>query len=221
MNKEQQFSYTRRISLENDFMNYTTDDLLYGLMTYLATFHPLHRELYLTKQNYEKNRKLLYDFTGTKNSTNLKNHLNKLIQKGLVAEKNYVISGEKVSAYYFPYDKNGKYRITDSEMLFYLTTTRNQQVIRVYTYLLDVYLWKKEEDDYFVFTNKDILKKLGYSTNNKNASAAISNILESLSKEGIIKYEDYYETYVNSKGESLPTPKKRLLFVASKKDEIL
>ena len=73
----------------------------------------------------------------------------------------------------------------------------------------------------FVFTNKDILKKLGYSTNNKNASAAISNILESLSKEGIIKYEDYYETCVNSKGESLPTPKKRLLFVASKKEEIL
>ena len=44
----------RRLSLEDNFMNYGIDDLLFGSMYYLATFHPGVGKLYLTKKNYLK-----------------------------------------------------------------------------------------------------------------------------------------------------------------------
>ena len=33
-------SHTRRLSLEKDFMNYDTDDLMFGLMLSTATYNP-------------------------------------------------------------------------------------------------------------------------------------------------------------------------------------
>jgi hypothetical protein len=48
----------------------------------------------------------------------------------------------------------------------------------------------------------------------------ISNVLESLSREGVIRYENYFEEYVADNGYVVPTPKKRLLFVAKSKSEL-
>ena len=63
------------------------------------------------------------------------------------------------------------------------------------------YLWKEKTDEQFVFTNKDIMKVLGYSTDNKVASSMVSNVLESLSREGVIKYENYFEEHINDDGK--------------------
>ena len=71
----------RRLSLEGNFMNYSTDDLLFGAMLYLATYHPEVGKLYLTKKNYTKNRKNFYNLCDdTSNAKTLKRHLDKLIE---------------------------------------------------------------------------------------------------------------------------------------------
>ena len=48
----------------------------------------------------------------------------------------------------------------------------------------------------------------------------ITDILESLSREGIIQYETFFETLILANGNEIRTPKKRLMFVASRKDEL-
>jgi len=210
----------RRLSLEQDFMNYSTDDLLFGHMYYLATYHPTEKKLYLTKKNYEKNRKNFYNLEDGGNAKTLKRHLDKLIEKGLIAEEQIDVGGEKYSSYIFPYNYDEKYQIVENEMLWYIVSTRNRQAVKIYIQLLNWYLWKQETGDYFIFTNKDILTVLGYSPDNKVASSVVSNILESLAREGVIKYEEYYEAHVNNNGISVPTPKKKLTFVAKSKKEL-
>ena len=41
--------YFRNISLEDTFMNYSVDDLLYAFMSYHATFDPQTQEYYLSE----------------------------------------------------------------------------------------------------------------------------------------------------------------------------
>jgi hypothetical protein len=150
----------------------------------------------------------------------LKRLLDKLIEKGLVAEEDIKVNGEIYPSYVFPYKYDEKYQLVEAEMLWYIISTRNRQAVKIYIQLLNWYLWKEKTDEQFVFTNKDILKVLGYSTDNKVASSMVSNILESFSREGVIKYEIYYEEHIDNNGKSTPTPKKRLLFVANSKNEL-
>lgn len=210
----------RRLSLEDNFMNYGIDDLLFGSMYYLATFHPEVRKLYLTKKNYAKNRKNFYNLEDGGNAKTLKRHLDKLIEKGLVAEEDIKVNGENYPSYVFPYETDTKYQLVEAEMLWYIISTRNRQAVKIYIQLLNWYLWKEKTDEHFVFTNKDIMKILGYSPDNKVASSMVSNVLESLSREGVIRYENYFEEYVADNGCVVPTPKKRLLFVAKSKSEL-
>lgn len=210
----------RRLSLEDNFMNYGIDDLLFGSMYYLATFHPGVGKLYLTKKNYAKNRKNFYNLEDGGNAKTLKRHLDKLIEKGLVAEEDIKVNGENYPSYVFPYETDTKYQLVEAEMLWYIISTRNRQAVKIYIQLLNWYLWKAKTDENFVFTNKDIMKVLGYSPDNKVASSMVSNVLESLSREGVIRYENYFEEYVADNGCVVPTPKKRLLFVAKSKSEL-
>lgn len=224
MNKEPK-THQRRFSLEDDFMKYDTDDLLFGAMYHLSTYHPEERKLYLSRKNLLKNKKVIYELCGL-NSQKLSRHLGKLIENNLIAETEMLIAGEKVPVYTFPFNYNGNYQLIDNEMLWYLASTRNHQCIRIYVLLLRYYLWKQkvsqeqEETVYYTFTNTDLLSSIGYSTDNKLASSMITNILESFQREGIINYEEYYEEIITNKGFSVPSPRKRLLFVAQNKNDL-
>lgn len=203
-----------------DFMSYSTDDLLYGCMLYLATYHPVEKTLYLTKANYAKNRKTLADLCGLTTRT-LKNHLTALINKGLVDEE-YVRCGDKdIESYVFPYDYDGTYEIVAKEMLWYIATTRNVNAVRVYIHLLSCYRWKqKESSGEYVFSNKDILRAIGYSEDNKLASAAVTNILNSFEREGVVRFRIQYQKAVNDCGVEYVYPQKILEFVAESEDEL-
>lgn len=205
----------RRFSLDDDFMNYSIDDLLYGAMQYLATFHPVKKQLYLTKQNLMKNKKDIYAICNL-DSRKLKAHIQKLMDKGLIKEE---MIGEYPS-YTFPYDYDGGYQLIDYEMLWYLVSTRSKSSLQIYVYLLNKYLWKAQTEEKYVFTNKELQVALGYSENTKLANSIMSNILESLSREGIIKFVDFYETGFSGNGVEIPTPKKRLIFVAQTKEDL-
>lgn len=215
--------YQRRFSLEDDFMNYSTDDLLYGIMQYLATYHPAWGKLYLTKKNFVKNKKLIRDVCGVSQQT-LNNHMKKLIEKGLIQEDMVLMGDDKVEydCYIFPYNRDENYQLINNEMLWYIVSTRSKQAVRVYIQLLNWYKWKRENNDTFVFTNRDIMKKLGYSTDckNPNASSVVSNILESFKREGVIDYCEFAEMVIDNKGNEFSISRKRLLFVASSKSEL-
>lgn len=212
--------YTRRFSMEADFMHYNTDDLLYGAMQYLATYHPKEERLYLTKKSFAKNKKEIYGLCGL-NAQSLKRHIAKLEERGLIKEEDINCGKDAVySSYTFPYDYDTNYQKIDSEMLWYIISTRNAQAVRIYVYLYNWYLYKTSENDEYIFTNKDILKAIGYSTDNKLASSMVSNILESFSREGVMKIQEYYEEKILDDGTTTPTPKKKLLFVAGTKSEL-
>lgn len=202
----------RRIPVEGSFINYDSNDILYGIMYANATYHPEEKKLYLSKKNFALMKKVIRECAGITNSAMSERHLNKLKEKNLILE-------EKEN-YYFPQNIDEKYRIIESEFLNYLANTRPKNTIRIYIKLLDWYLWKQKEKAQFIFTNKDILTILGYSTDNKVASKMVSNVLESLQREGIISYEEFYEKMILKTGQEINSPKKRLLFVASKKSEL-
>lgn len=215
------------MSLEEDFMNYSTDDLLYGMMYHLATYDPNTQELYLTKQKYNQNRSNFYEICNV-NAKTLKRHLDKLIQQGLVQEKDdkgkeivKLVHGVLVPVYTFPYDKDGKYRLINNDMLWYLASTRNRQAIRIYLYLLNGYLWKQKEASFFIFTNRSILQALGLSPDNKVSSSIVTNILKSFSLEGVIKFSNIWENIIDEYGKTIPVPRMRLDFVAQNEKEFL
>ena len=203
----------RRIPVEGVFIHYDSNDILYAIMYALATFNPTDKKLYLSKKTLTANKKSVYNICGFTDARMMKRHLTKLIEKGLVSEDEM--------NYYFPQNPEEKYRIIEKDMLQYLANTRSNQAIRVYISLLDWFLWKKKENTDFIFTNKDVLEKLGYSKDNKIASSMITDILESFGREGVIKIERFYETNVLASGKEVPVPRMRLVFVARDKKEIL
>ena len=203
----------RRFSLDDDFMNYSIDDLLYGAMQYLATFHPVKKQLYLTKQNLMKNKKVLYTMCDL-DSRKLKAHIQKLIDKGLIKEEMI----DEYPSYIFPYDYDGGYQLINYEMLWYLVSTRSRFAIQIYVYLLNKYLWKAETKETYVFTNKELQIALGYSENTKLVDSAITNVLESLSREGIIKIVDEWQEMTNINGTQSKTCRHRLVFIAQTKE---
>ena len=203
----------RRIPVEGVFIHYDSNDILYAIMYALATFNPTDKKLYLSKKTLTANKKSVYNICGFTDARMMKRHLTKLIEKGLVSEDEM--------NYYFPQNPEEKYRIIEKDMLQYLANTRSNQAIRVYISLLDWFLWKKKENADFIFTNKDVLEKLGYSKDNKIASSMITDILESFGREGVIKIERFYETNVLASGKEVPVPRMRLVFVARDKKEIL
>ena len=213
----------RRMSLEKDFMKYDTDDLLYSSLYYLSTFHPIKNQLYLTKKNLGKNKKIICDICELTTQT-FNRHLEKLIDKGLLKEEEITIGEGKTQypCYTFPYNYTEKYQIVENEMLWYIVSTRNKQAVRVYIYLLNIYKWKQQNKEDYIFTNLELLGALGYSTNSSNqrCNSIINNILESFAREVVIKYETFYEETFLSSGKSVPVPRKRLIFVASSKKEL-
>lgn len=217
---------TRLFSLEDDFMNFKTDDLLYGFLRTLSTAEPLYKkgqktgkyEEYLTKKEYLKNKKLIAQVCGCSTRT-LERHLNTLFENGLLEEgikevnidnKDGTESHYEYECFWFPHDESGRYKILERDMVRYLVDTRNAQCIRVYLYLLNKYEWKPD----YSFSLLEIQKALGYAESSKSATETIKNIVESLARESIIRYEEEYE-YIEKNGEFHKVPRKILKFVAT------
>lgn len=223
MSKE---THTRRFSLEEDFMNFNTDDLLYGFLRSLSTAEPLYEkgklngkyEEYLTKKDYLKNKRAIAAICGCSTRT-VERHLERLFEMGLLEEgikevnilnKDGTESHYDYPCFWFPYDEKGRYKILEKDMISYLVATRNAQCIRVYLYLLNKYEWKPD----YSFTLLELQKALGYSENTKGLSTMFGNIVDSLAREGIIRYENTYE-YIQEGEELHKVPRKVLKFVAN------
>ena len=114
----------RRFSLEDDFMNFKTDDLLFGFMRCLSTAKPtgeykdgkaIYQE-YLTIKEFKKNKKLIAGICGCCSRT-IDRHIEALFNAGLLCEgvETIKVNGKdyEYECYYFPYDEKGKFKMID------------------------------------------------------------------------------------------------------------
>lgn len=206
--QEHDEQYFRNISLEDNFMNYSVDDLLYAFMSYHATYDPHTNEYYLTERNWVKYRPLLKSIITLRNC---RNHLNSLISKGII------IHDETHMRYIFPHNGFKKYQPVNNGMLYYLIITSNINVIKIYIYLLNKWLWKNKEHEPYYFTLKELREALGYSgSNNPGVDSALRTILFSIAKQGII---DATPTYLVINPNTPVSPVYQLDFVAQNPKE--
>ena len=224
--KEKIIMLTRRFETTpaQGWLLYNNNDLLYGLIQYLATYNPkeedINHRLYLTKVNLTKNKKLIMSLCGFNNAKTYGRHLQRLIDNNLLEEFTLELDGHSYPSYGVVVNYNANYKVIDRDWLYYLIGTRSNQALKVYFFLLDRYEWKLKEDDYYVFTNKEIKTFLGYAgSSNQNVGILINNILDSFQREGIIKIEEFYDECISDEGNVTPTPRKRILFVARSEEE--
>ena len=216
----------RRFSLDDDFMKSKCDDLVYGFMRSISTSrdataeelkaHPkIKRIEYLTLKKFQEEKKVIQVICGCSPKT-ITNRVKKLIEEGLVKEKIHIVkdnNGEehKYPCYIFPYDYDGIYKVISQEMVSYLVATRNSQAIRIYLYLLNC---STQKEDY-VFTIKEIKKALGYAESTKSADKIIKMVLDSFSKEGVIKFDKEWQEIINPNGKQTRTERMILKFIAT------
>ena len=227
---------TRRFSLDEDFMNWKTNDLLYGFLRSLSTARPeldndgkivktdkdkiKYRE-YLTVKDYRKNKKLIASICNCSPKT-IDRHLEKLFENGLLDEGIEVITVNGVEyeyeCFWFPYDENGNYKIIDKKIVKHLVYTRNAHAIRVYLYLLNKYQWKKD----YVFTIQELKNALGYAETTKSCDELIKAILASFKAEKLIIYEKFIEEVEISRNDCkvIHVEKMKLKYVLDDANEL-
>lgn len=109
----------RRFSLEDDFMNFKTNDLLYGFMRGLSTARPIENDKwqeYLPIKTFKKNKKLIAGICDCSTRT-IERHIDKLFEAGLLNEGVEIVeqNGKQYEypCYWFPFDEEGKYKLVD------------------------------------------------------------------------------------------------------------
>lgn len=207
---------TRRISFDNDFMNYQADDIIYIYMRCLSTIRVMPDGSwteYLASKKFRGQKSFLAKLCNCTART-IDNKLNKLIELGLVAEKVenfWDVDGNQMQheVYVFPYDENGSFKWVNKKLLEYLVYTRNTQGVRIFLYLYNRFAWKGSD---YIFTNEEIKKALGYAETTKTPDKMIKATLESLRGEGLIEFEEITQ-YTEINGKTLPIKRKKLLNV--------
>lgn len=228
------YNLVRKFSLEDDFMNYKTDDLVYGFMRSLSTARPTGEktekgkqeyEEYLLKKKFSKNKKIIANICGITPRA-IDKRIEKLKSRGLIQEKTITTMIKKVETdmdcYVFPVDLEAKFQFLDKDVVEYLVNTRNSQSIRVFIYLFNKYLWKKETKEKYIFTLRELKEALGYAESTKTADTMIRNILASFKSEGILKYEKFYDSVdvgIND-AKVVPVERMKLTYMVEKKADL-
>lgn len=149
----------------------------------------------------------------------IERHLEELAKRGLLDEGIEVVESNgkeyEYACYWFPYDEAAPYKIVEKDLIRYLVDTRNAQCIKIYLYLLNKYEWKPN----YNFTLIELQEALGYAGDCTSARTTVSNILDSFTREGMIRYENTYE-YIENNGELHKVPTKVLKFVAKSVNDL-
>ena len=209
---------TRRISLDDDFMNHKSgSDILYGFMLNRATYNSEDDILYLTKSKFHRVKSALRTLLANESRSFLSTNINKLKNAGFL-EEGFVRTAQNPNtpSYIFPNHAYKRYKLVNNDLLLYIVCTRNNLAVRIYTYLLDKYEWKKREREYYNFTTKELRQALGYAASTKTCDELIKINLLSLKREGIINYEEEYA--YDDNGNYIPT--KTLTFVAASCEQV-
>lgn len=204
----------RRFSLEDDFMNYSTDDLIYGYLSYCSTFDPVNKERYIAIKNVSPLKKYMAAMIN-KTTKTVSNRIEKLVEKELLIKK--VKGNQEVFVFT---EKSKTYQLVNYDILFYLLVSRNQFAIKVYVYLLNKYLWKLQTHEYYIFTLEELAQALGYAESSICGVTPMLNIvLESFYREGLLKWREVVESKVID-NKVVPVVRKELLFIAENQNQL-
>lgn len=203
----------RRFSLEQDFMNYSTDDLIYGYLQCKSTFDTSNQQRYIAAVTVAQLKKNMAAMIG-KTARTVTNRLSKLVEKGLLKEDTK--DGQSI---YILTENSERYQLINYDILFYLLINRSAQSIRVYVYLLNKYLWKKETNENYIFTLSELKDALGYAETTKTADIILDTILKSFYREGLIKWREIIDSK-NVNGKVIPVIRKELLSVVESQDQL-
>jgi hypothetical protein len=155
---------------------------------------------YNVRKEIGKNKKneIKYDISlqTVRNTLDLYERLN-LIQSSSAID----IHNKNVKVYVLSQDFN-YYQYIPLETLRYLVDTANENVIKVYAYLLNKYEWKSQEQQYYTFTLSELCKTIGYAVTSDNTKT-MRNILKSLSNNALISYTETY--YISENNTPIPT----------------
>lgn len=211
----------RKISLEDNFMEWRANDLLYGELLYMATIAP-DKTLYVPKDMFIYAKEDIMELCEYNSVKSLYNNLNRLIEKNLVKEG--IVEYNKTAAkpsYIFVYEEGNRYQMIQREMVYYLISTRNKNCLRIYTYLLNKFLWKRKLGiDHYDFTLTELREVLHYESK-RSPDKQIRHIIESFYREGLIEYECAYRQVRDQKtGEVVPSPIFRLTKVVERVEEL-
>ena len=199
----------RRFSLDQDFMNYSTDDLIYGYLQCKSTFDEETKKRYIAVSTVSQLKKNMAAMIG-KTMRTVSNKIEKLIETGLLKQENK--QGQNV---YVLTENSERYQLINYDILFYLLINRSAQSIRVYIYLLNKYLWKKN----YVFTLAELKEALGYAETTKSVDILLDTILKSFYREGLMKWREVVDS--KAVGDKvIPVIRKQLLFVAESQDQL-
>ena len=227
----------RPFSLQDDFMNWKVNDLLYGFMRTLSTAEPVldkdgnkvmtdkgipqYKEYFLESE-YRKTKSTIALLCSCSIRT-IDRNKDALIERGLLIPGQIKIKNSLYKCFYFPtFDcENGVfYQNVDKKLLEYLINTRNVHCIKVYIYLRDKYLWKKKTNEKYLFSIHELCKALGYANTTKSAEVIIGDIIKSFNLEGMIRYTEVREKLPNQEGKIVSAPYMQLEFVAGNMNEL-
>lgn len=183
----------RRISLGKDFLNWRRDDILYSAMITRADYYEPEKLLYLDVNEFNEIRNTIMEICGYSSRNSPRNNIEKWKESGLIEEKEITVYKNTFKAFVFKNcDDKNKYQLVNGNMLAYLTHTSNKHAIMIYAYLLNKFNYKKG----YEFTLTELRAALGYSSNKttyKSANEHISDILDCLSRQGIIETHKVYK----------------------------
>lgn len=224
-------SKVRRISLEDDFMDWRKDDIMYAYLLAMADFRMQDGILCLEKEVYYDCFEDIMEACDYKSKTSLRTNIKKWIESGLIEEKVIKEKDKKIPVFVMKnYDEKGKiYQMVDLQILMKLTDTKSKHCIQIYTYLLNKYKFKKKynethsEEKFYNFTLNELKLALGYSNKyltNARVNQRINNILQDLKISGYIDYEIKYESKLLDDERIIQTPIRTLTFVAQSIEDL-
>ena len=115
------------------------------------------------------------------------NHLHDLMDKGY-------IEYDQLNKRYIIKNYHEKYQQVNNHMLFVLLQNMRPNTIKIYSYLLNKYIWKKSEGKVFYFSISSLLKDLGYvNIYNRLERESIKDILFFLNLMGFITISRVYK----------------------------
>lgn len=201
--------YKRCFPLDGAFMNYGIKDIIYGYLQLMATFNPSTRELYIKYSNYVSEKNLISEVASCSTRT-VERAISSFENSGLIK----VVDGNIILT-----PSTNRYQLVEHAILKMIVDTGEHNIVRIYSYLLNKYLWKKSQSTEYLFTITELANAIGYNSFNSNIGNRIEHVLNTLKELRIIKYEyEYIHMRVGKK--IIPVRKIKLINVCSSISDI-
>ena len=204
MTKTKQRSFT--VQENAKWMHYRINDILYGYLKVNATYY---------ENPNDPDKEVAKEMKCTERT--IRNQIKILIEEGLLIEFTFVSANGKEYPSYGIVQDAPPFTLISNEWLRHLIKSKSPNSLKIYIYLLNKHRMAQElKTGYYLFTQKELVEMLQYKATTKaSINDSVKQILIDLKESGII---DFDEVYVPTK-EKLPSPRKRLLFIAQSEKE--